>query len=241
MAKNFSYQLVSALKTLHEAKVIHRDLKPQNVLISCTDNNYVLKLCDFGTGRAETTKKIQDLRRTTLVDVTTAYYLAPEGILSKECYSNSVDVWALGCIIAELIKRSPLFYGSSKDQLRLIVGICGKPTQDDLARFPDSPEKNYLQSAAEVVTFSLEDSLPGVDSSLLEFIRQFLVFHPEKRITAANAVMHPFLTSISQPKEVTIRPYTSTVELEKFTDEKWKELLWDELVLYKNNNITNKA
>lgn len=207
------------------------------MLITCTDNTYILKLCDFGTGRADPTKKIQDLRRTTLVDVTTAYYLAPEGILSKECnYSNSVDIWALGCIIAELIKRSPLFYGSSKDQLRLIIGICGKPTPEDLTRFPDSPEKNYLLNATELVTFSLDDSLPGADSSLLEFIRQFLVFHPEKRITAANALKHPFLASIGTNKQVNIPPFPSTVEKETLNDEKWKELLWEELTYYRTNN-----
>jgi len=226
--------------------VIHRDLKPQNVLITGIENNYFLKLCDFGTGRAETTK-LQELRRTTLVDVTTAYYIAPEGILNQKCYSNSVDVWALGCIIAELMKRYPLLNGNgtAKDQLRLIIGVCGKPTQEDLTRYPDSPEKSYLLNALNAtteVTFSLEDMLPGVDSSLLEFIRLFLVFDPEKRISAGMALKHPFLASFCKPTETTVvSPFISTVELEKFSDEKWKELLWEELMFYKNNNNNNKA
>jgi len=235
LVKNFTYQLVCALEILHEANVIHRDLKSQNILISCTDNHYVLKLCDFGTGRAEKTR-LQDLRRTTLSDVTTTYYLAPEGILNKECYSNSVDVWALGCIIAELIKRTPLLRGngSHRDQLRLIISVCGKPPPEELMKIPDSPEKEYVLKA-EVVTFTLEEMLPGVDASLLEFIKQFLVFYPEKRISAAEALKHPFLASFSKNLNQ-ISPFAPMIEKEKFSDDNWKDLLWDELMFYKNNN-----
>jgi mitogen-activated protein kinase 1/3 len=235
MVKNFSYQLVCALKVLHEANVIHRDLKPQNILISCTDNKYILKLCDFGTVRPELTK-IKDLRQTTLVDVTTVYYLAPEGLLNKECYSNSVDIWALGCILAELVKRSPLLRGngSSKDQLRLILGICGKPLPEELDTFPDSPEKEYLLKKPDVVMFTLEDMLPGVDSALLEFIKLFLVFMPEKRISALLALKHPFLSTFSCKYPNEIPPFVSNIDLDKLSDEKYKELLWDEIMFYKN-------
>jgi len=234
LVKNFSYQLVCALKVLHEANVIHRDLKPQNILIKCIDNKYILKLCDFGTVRAELTK-IKDLRRTTLVDVTTVYYLAPEGILNKECYSNSVDIWALGCILAELVKRSPLLpgNGSGKDQLRLMIGICGKPTPEDLETFPNSPEKEFLLRRTDGVMFTLEDILPGVDSSLLEFIKLFLVFLPDKRISAALALKQPFLSSTFSKKNPNeISPFVS---IDK-SDEKFKELLWDEIMFYKNKN-----
>jgi len=184
--------------------------------------------------------KIQDLRRTTLLDVTTVYYLAPEGILNKECYSNSVDIWALGCIIAELVKRSPLLHGngSGKDQLRLIIGICGNPKPEELEGFPPSPEKEYLLNTADFVTFSLEDMLPRVDSSFLEFIKQFLVFHPEKRISASSALEHPFLESYHcKDHNEKVSPFDSIPEgSEKFTDEKWKQVLWDEVMFYKNHN-----
>jgi len=140
--KSFTFQLIRAVRALHKACVVHRDLKPQNILLSQQTNNHLqIYLCDFGTGRL-----VQDdpsvLRQTSLNSVTTAFYCAPEGLLSKDIYSNSVDMWAIGCIVAEMIKREPLFQGrNAKHQLELIVDMCGKPSNAELCEFPESSKK----------------------------------------------------------------------------------------------------
>eukprot|EP01124_Arcella_intermedia_P026462 TRINITY_DN4977_c0_g1_i3.p1 TRINITY_DN4977_c0_g1~~TRINITY_DN4977_c0_g1_i3.p1 ORF type:complete len:258 (-),score=43.29 TRINITY_DN4977_c0_g1_i3:35-808(-) len=127
----FSYQILCGLKAIHSAGVIHRDLKPANILIN---KDLIVKICDFGTGREE-----NNLRMTQLTEISTPYYRAPEGILNINYYSKSVDLWAVGCIVAELFSRKPLFpFSSNKSLLSSIVLTLGTPSQQVLDKFPES-------------------------------------------------------------------------------------------------------
>eukprot|EP01125_Pyxidicula_operculata_P006900 TRINITY_DN2365_c0_g4_i2.p1 TRINITY_DN2365_c0_g4~~TRINITY_DN2365_c0_g4_i2.p1 ORF type:complete len:256 (+),score=28.26 TRINITY_DN2365_c0_g4_i2:10-777(+) len=132
------YQILRALKAIHSANVIHRDLKPQNVLL---DEDLNVKLCDFGTGRAHE----NTLRMTFLKEVATPYYRAPEGILHKESYSKSVDIWAVGCIMAEMFIGSPFFPGKNNSEiLKLVSEVLGCPSAETMSKFPDSKVRCLL-------------------------------------------------------------------------------------------------
>ena len=105
MIQNIAAQLVSALYYLHSNRILHRDMKPQNILIG---KGGKIKLCDFGLAKYKT---LDDNKKPISSHVVTRWYRAPEVILGAESYSYPVDIWALGCIFAELLGRSPLFPG----------------------------------------------------------------------------------------------------------------------------------
>ena len=110
----FVYQMLRGLKYVHSAGVIHRDLKPSNILVN---ENCDLKICDFGLAR------IQDAQMTGYVS--TRYYRAPEIMLTWQQYDHAVDIWSVGCILAEMILGKPIFPG--KDRASPIMPVCSRP------------------------------------------------------------------------------------------------------------------
>jgi serine/threonine protein kinase len=119
------YQILRGLKYIHSANILHRDLKPRNLLVN---SNCDLKICDFGLARP----LLQDFKDKSQVMtdyVATRWYRAPELLLSWKEYACSVDVWSVGCIFAELLRRKPFLPGSdTKNQIELIFDIIGTPT-----------------------------------------------------------------------------------------------------------------
>lgn len=119
--KLFIYQLVNGVNYCHSRRIIHRDLKPQNLLIDRKGN---LKLADFGLARA-----FGIPIKTLTHEIETLWYRAPEVLLGQKQYSLGVDIWAVGCIFAEMIEKKPLFSGDSEiDQIFKIFQFHGTPT-----------------------------------------------------------------------------------------------------------------
>lgn len=138
--KFFIYQLLRGLKFIHSADVIHRDLKPRNLLVNA---NCDLKICDFGLSRAilESQKKSVELTDY----VTTRWYRAPELLLSWPDYTTAVDVWSVGIIFAELLKRKPFLPGNnSSDQLLRIFDIIGTPTDAEIEKIPYEQYRTFI-------------------------------------------------------------------------------------------------
>jgi mitogen-activated protein kinase 1/3 len=138
----FLYQILRALKYIHSANVLHRDLKPSNLLLNTTCD---LKVCDFGLARVAD----PDHDHTGFLTeyVATRWYRAPEIMLNSKGYTKAIDMWSVGCILAEMLSNRPLFPGKHYlDQLNHILGILGSPTADDLQCIVNEKAKSYLQS-----------------------------------------------------------------------------------------------
>lgn len=134
---SFTYQILQSLVFLHSNRIFHRDLKPQNLLIS--DDGQTVKLADFGLARAFGTPI-----KTYTHEVVTLWYRCPEILLSQKHYSLGVDLWSTGCIFAEMAQKRPLFMGDSEiDQIFKIFKILGTPNENN---WPDALKLNDFKS-----------------------------------------------------------------------------------------------
>jgi negative regulator of the PHO system len=153
--RSFMYQLLKGTAFCHENRVLHRDLKPQNLLINRKGE---LKLGDFGLARAfgvpvntfsnEVSRMHSFLSSIalTLLQVVTLWYRAPDVLLGSRTYSTSIDVWSCGCIFAEMIQGTPLFRGrDNQDQLLHIMKIVGTPDDRTLRKIATESVSNGLQ------------------------------------------------------------------------------------------------
>lgn len=188
IVKKFMSQLIEGIRYCHAHRVLHRDLKPQNLLINQEGN---LKLADFGLARAFGVPL-----RTYTHEVVTLWYRAPEILLGGRQYSTGVDMWSAGCIFAEMCTRKPLFPGDSEiDEIFKIFRILGTPSEQDwpgVTSFPDFkpsfPKWNRTDVAAVV---------PALDDNGLDLLDALLVYDPAGRISAKQACQHPYFTEDS--------------------------------------------
>lgn len=187
--KSFAFQIISAVFYLHSHRIIHRDIKPDNILIS---KEGILKLCDFGMARYFTIPM-----RPYTPHVVTLWYKAPELILGG-FYELSIDIWSVGCILYELITSYPLFPGDGQlDQMMHILKILGTPTEEE---YPGFKEKFFSKMSVELPQLEASDlaaMMNGADPLLIDLVKRMLRFDPMKRISAKEALQHPYFDEIS--------------------------------------------
>jgi mitogen-activated protein kinase 15 len=192
------WQMLIALKYCHYRKVIHRDLKPSNLLIN---SDSTVKLCDFGLARTFAEGNHSQVMMTDYVS--TRWYRSPELIIGSNHYNEGVDMWAVGCIVAELYGGKPLFPGNSTiDQLERVVSLTGPPSASDVA----SMRSEFAQSMIAGLTYchprlSLKQKLPTADDDTVDFIEKMLVFNPDNRLTVIAALDHPFVAKFHNEEE----------------------------------------
>ncbi|KAL8931337.1 MAG: hypothetical protein Q9211_007040, partial [Gyalolechia sp. 1 TL-2023] len=179
--KSFMYQLLQGIAFCHENRVLHRDLKPQNLLIN---NKGQLKLADFGLARAFGIPV-----NTFSNEVVTLWYRAPDVLLGSRTYNTSIDIWSAGCIMAEMYTGRPLFPGTTnEDQLQKIFRLMGTPSERSWPGITAFPE--YKPGWHVYATQDLRMILPTVDPAALDLLGRCLQMRPEMRISAQEALGH---------------------------------------------------
>ncbi|KAB8648474.1 hypothetical protein FH972_026130 [Carpinus fangiana] len=185
--KSFMYQLLQGIAFCHENRVLHRDLKPQNLLIN---QKKQLKLADFGLARAFGIPV-----NTFSNEVVTLWYRAPDVLLGSRQYNTSIDIWSAGCIMAEMFMGRPLFPGTTnEDQLVRIFRFMGTPTERTWPGVSQLPEfKTTFQSYP--VT-DLHHIVTQADPAAVSLMTMMLQLQPDKRISALDALQHPWFNEI---------------------------------------------
>ena len=183
----FVYQTLRALKYIHSANVLHRDLKPSNLLLNA---NCDLKVCDFGLAREVNMDKDNNNGFMTEY-VATRWYRAPEIMLTFKEYTKAIDVWSVGCILAEMISGKPLFPGRDyHNQLQLILDVLGTPTMDDYCGIKSRRARDYIRSLPFKKKISFQSMFPGANDFAIDLLEKMLTFNPKNRISIEDALSH---------------------------------------------------
>jgi len=186
--KSFLYQLLQGIAYCHQHRVLHRDLKPQNLLINMDGE---LKLADFGLARGFGIP----VRKYTH-EVVTLWYRPPDVLLGSTKYSTQIDIWGIGCIFGEMITGRPLFCGANdQDQLLKIFNVLGTPTRKDWPGMVDLPEYKR-DSFPRKKAKGLATVLPRLDEKGLDLLSKMLIMDPLKRISALEAMRHPYFSDL---------------------------------------------
>lgn len=219
-AQYFIYQLLRGLKYVHSAKVLHRDLKPSNLLVN---GNCDLAICDFGLARG--TASDREVKFTEYV--VTRWYRAPELLCESDMYGTPVDVWACGCIFAEILGRKPVFKGvSTKDQLEVIVAKLGAPPPSAIRGITNRSVIEVLQRGVRKESVPWAEMFPGASPLALDLLSKMLVFDQHSRISVDDALRHPYLRELhgKAPEPVCATDFNWSFEAD-FPDEMPQALL----------------
>ncbi|GKY99383.1 hypothetical protein MPSEU_000893000 [Mayamaea pseudoterrestris] len=235
----FIYQVLRGLKYIHSCGVLHRDLKPSNLLVN---SNCDLKICDFGLARGIAQPEEEGRNGTLLLTeyVVTRWYRAPEIMLACHEYSFPIDLWSVGCIFAELILRKPYFPGDDYiDQLTIICEKLGKLPEGDLDFVTSDKAKRFMRKlpSKPPIHFSLQ--FPGTPPEALDVVRKMLEVHPDKRITVADALDHPFFAPLHNPSDepTSSRKFDFSFESEKLDRPRLRELIWEEVGRFRPSSL----
>jgi len=193
--KSFLYQLLQGIAFCHEQRVLHRDLKPQNLLINRKGE---LKLADFGLARSFGIPV-----RSKSHEVVTLWYRAPDVLMGSTKYSSSIDIWSTGCIFAEMVTGKPLFPGkNNQDQLQQIFKVLGTPNEKDWPGMKSLPEydANWIIYPLQ----KLQTTVPGLDTDGYDLLNQMIHYDPLKRITAKDALKHPYFKDLKELSKIKI-------------------------------------
>ncbi|OHT07031.1 CMGC family protein kinase [Tritrichomonas foetus] len=204
LAKGFMLMLLRGLAHLHELGIIHRDIKPQNLLMS---NSGVLKICDLGLCRILPEKmpnqgcisKQSDIdsnnnNHAWTLQVGTHYYRAPELLSGDRGYTEAIDLWAAGCVMAELLNGEPLFPGvGDLELIGKISELLGSPCEETwpgISQMPDYGKLMFKQRAR----VDMRANFPSWSENALDLFEKFIIYEPGKRISAREALHHPWFS-----------------------------------------------
>lgn len=224
------FQILKGLKYIHSGEIVHRDLKPSNVLIN---TECLIKIADFGLARSVAVKG-DDGDPIMTEYVATRWYRAPEIVLGSNKYSKAVDVWSVGCILAELINGKALFPGKSTlNQVELILEVLGKPTEADLQGLNLESTMNIIKNIKLRSNKSFEDYFKTDDEAALDFLKRSLTFNHKDRLTIEEALEHPFLENFRDSDDYQVLNKVVEIPIDentRFSTSVYQEALYNEII-----------
>lgn len=235
--KHLFYQILCGLKYIHSAEVIHRDLKPGNIL--CTLNG-CLKICDFGLARGLAPQYFT--ARETQHDITnyvaTRWYRAPELILSHKVYDKSIDMWSTGCILAEFYGRKPIFMGKdSVHQIHEIMKVLGSPSKELLVEYASLKAWNMCSNSNSFYKETEWKNLyPFASEEALDLVNNLLRWESKRRLTVEQALEHPFLSAVRTIEDEPVCPWGAfdfSYEHQLCSMQRLREFLMNEVLMFK--------
>ncbi|OWR49543.1 cyclin-dependent kinase 20 [Danaus plexippus] len=203
--KTYAQMLLKGTRYMHAHYVMHRDLKPANLLIN---HEGILKIADLGLARLYW----PDGGRPYSHQVATRWYRAPELLYGARYYSQNVDIWAVGCIIAEMITKQPLFAGESDiEQLAIVLQRLGTPTEETWPKHSELPDYHKI-TFPESSPMPWTELLPGVEPDAIHLIKSFILYDAQKRISAKEALNHPWFHTKPLPAALEDMPKANTIK-----------------------------
>lgn len=197
---------LQGLEAIHACWVVHRDLKPDNLLIA---PDGTLKLGDFGLSRVFGSPDVAYSPQ-----AFTIWYRPPELLFGSTRYGPSADMWAMGCIFAEMMLRTALFPGSGEvDQLSKICAVMGCPTEETWPGVSSLPCYFFVPSTPRVNT--LKSLLHAATIEEIDLLEKMLTMCPQKRISASEALAHPYFSSGPAPTHPSNLPRPTTIKIQK--------------------------
>ncbi|XP_077495187.1 p38b MAP kinase isoform X1 [Amblyomma americanum] len=234
------YQILRGLKYIHSAGIIHRDLKPSNIAVN---EDCELKVSAFSAAAA--VKRVQlprpcselwkgewildfGLARHAEVEMTgyvaTRWYRAPEIMLNWMHYNQTVDIWSVGCIMAELITGKTLFPGNDHIHLlNMIIRLLGTPSEEFLEKISSLSARNYIRSLPVMRKKNFAEVFQGANEKAIDLLERMLELDADKRPTATEALAHPYLASLADPSdEPSAEPCDQSFEDRDLSVHEWK-------------------
>jgi cell cycle related kinase len=191
--KTIMIMLLKGVEECHKHNIVHRDLKPSNLLIS---EHNIIKIADFGLARVIVGKEEgcsdEEEKCPLSLEIATRWYKAPELLLGSKNYGKGIDLWAIGCIFAQMITQTPLFPGTNDlDQLFKIIKVLGTPSPISWPHFQNLPDYSKLNFPIyDPVHFGL--ILPNASTQAVNLLQAFLTYDPQKRIPVKHALKHDY-------------------------------------------------
>ncbi|XP_041081204.1 mitogen-activated protein kinase 14A-like isoform X2 [Polyodon spathula] len=201
------YQILQGLKYIHSAGIVHRIL-------------------DFGLARHAESEMTGY--------VVTRWYRAPEIILNWMHYTQTVDIWSVGCILAELITGHVLFPGKDYfDQLKLIMKLTGTPHLSLVQKMQSKDAIKYIQALPPQVKRNFREVFPNMDKKVVDLLEKMLVLDPDRRLTAREGLSHRYLEEYHDPEsEPDSKPYDDSFENLELPVEEWRSLIHMEIMTF---------
>ncbi|VDM64706.1 unnamed protein product [Angiostrongylus costaricensis] len=213
--QRFAFQICQAMCFVHQRRIIHRDLKPQNLLV---DEKGTIKVADLGLSRS-----IAIPIRMYTHAVVTLWYRSPEILLGTSRYGAAIDVWAVGCILAEIAFKKSLFNGDSEiDQLFQIFRLLGTPTEKEWRGVNKLPE--FKHTFPKWKKNELAERLnPFCDARLVDLIQLMLKYDPSLRISMRNALYHKYFDNVGCKMAIS-KKFRKTNEIGVIVKASFKEI-----------------
>ena len=254
----FIFQILRGTLFLHSANVVHRELKPANIL---ANKNCDLKICDLGLDHGiikdddNTVQKLidnpnlpveisnnmiyDDSKRELTEKVIARWYRAPEIILNPNDYTKAVDVWSIGCIFAELLGRQPLFPSDNYlDELQKVISVLGSPSESDLEFIKDEKVKNFVNKLARRTKQIFSVMFPTANPVALDLLGKMLTFSPTKRYNVEQCLSHPYFEGLHDPEQEPTSESTFNFSFDSpdLTKEQLRQLIYEQCVQLEEEN-----